>query len=709
MEVRSLVERVYSPESTPTRTFAHGKNGKKIKTKNLLDVKTSSSDASSGDEWSQEKKNTQKKKTTKHNVKKNQNIVHSQTVTTTTETVMLSPSKKILETTTSSTVKTIQHIVPDKNIDLESLLREKEERTKMLETQLRKEQQEKEELMRLIEQQRNARVGEIQTNEEEPIAATIVRQRKKRTQQRPRKSIVAYEEAAATAVSVQEEVEKDPSPTNRRTIGKKRTRLDAFMTEAPQPEVEEENGNEQIAPTVEEEKSPSKPAKKKRTRISSDGTAPIIIEQEPLYSTAEEADDEPKQTTPIRKRIKSPRKIRHRLPGVSTPSPTDEQENNTIVNADVTKQDEVSPSKRVLPERRRERFSPSKEEVRTPSPIKLVSPKSSPVKESPAKPGDNSSPMKISPAKQENATVNENGEIVRYRKRPARISDTTLELASPTKQPEAGVETFRQPSPRNAQPPSPKVGQAEQPPKYVQQPPSPKPVEKAPPSPVKQPQSPKKVATAPKQPSPVKQAKPKEPSPIEKQVAPVASQKALPTQTQKQKSPPVSAPRPAVSPKTPVTQTTRQYSLVRPPAPIVGAQRATWSEKLAAARQALSRDGLTGMEYSLEGREVETKQLETILTECISKEKGTSIYISGQPGTGKTTTVRQLVDRCNINRVLYLNCMSYKTAQAFYEAFLSGLSKKLETSGYESGDEEKAKNTTDKIIRTIDRSLTKPL
>ncbi len=49
-------------------------------------------------------------------------------------------------------------------------------------------------------------------------------------------------------------------------------------------------------------------------------------------------------------------------------------------------------------------------------------------------------------------------------------------------------------------------------------------------------------------------------------------------------------------------------------------------------------------------RNKENQQLEDYLTECFKKNKTTSIYVNGQPGTGKTLTINHLLDSFKVNK-----------------------------------------------------------
>ncbi|KAL0490873.1 cell division control protein 6 [Acrasis kona] len=87
----------------------------------------------------------------------------------------------------------------------------------------------------------------------------------------------------------------------------------------------------------------------------------------------------------------------------------------------------------------------------------------------------------------------------------------------------------------------------------------------------------------------------------------------------------------------------------------------TWEQKISNARKALSRDGLANFEFNLHGREQELKQFTDIISNTTKKGIGSSIFVSGQPGTGKTTLITQVINRYPNTTSILLNCMSCKT------------------------------------------------
>uniref|UniRef100_A0AAF5D7E1 AAA+ ATPase domain-containing protein n=1 Tax=Strongyloides stercoralis TaxID=6248 RepID=A0AAF5D7E1_STRER len=71
----------------------------------------------------------------------------------------------------------------------------------------------------------------------------------------------------------------------------------------------------------------------------------------------------------------------------------------------------------------------------------------------------------------------------------------------------------------------------------------------------------------------------------------------------------------------------------------------------------------------LHGREKEAKNIYTIITDGISKKTPLSLYIGGKPGTGKTATMRQIVQSLSKKKkieTLFISCTSCQTKVALY-------------------------------------------
>ncbi|CAK1549795.1 unnamed protein product [Leptosia nina] len=84
----------------------------------------------------------------------------------------------------------------------------------------------------------------------------------------------------------------------------------------------------------------------------------------------------------------------------------------------------------------------------------------------------------------------------------------------------------------------------------------------------------------------------------------------------------------------------------------------------------------------LTSREKEIEFLENFLTDHLDNEKPASLYISGQPGTGKTASLSYILQLDKIRdgyTQVYINCTMMKSAASIYNRFCSEL--KIKTSG----------------------------
>lgn len=101
------------------------------------------------------------------------------------------------------------------------------------------------------------------------------------------------------------------------------------------------------------------------------------------------------------------------------------------------------------------------------------------------------------------------------------------------------------------------------------------------------------------------------------------------------------------------------------------------------------------------GRKKEISILNQSLFSWISERCSGSIYVSGAPGTGKTATVTQVVQRLvdeKMCRSLFLNCMQMTAPRVVYTCILESL-----------GEKPVAKSTfaTEKIIPYVEDQLTR--
>ncbi|CAG4968212.1 unnamed protein product [Colias eurytheme] len=96
-------------------------------------------------------------------------------------------------------------------------------------------------------------------------------------------------------------------------------------------------------------------------------------------------------------------------------------------------------------------------------------------------------------------------------------------------------------------------------------------------------------------------------------------------------------------------------------------------------------DVTEGADISLQpltSREKEIDFLDSFLTENLDKEKSASLYISGQPGTGKTASLSYILQLKKFKegyKQVYINCTMVKSAASIYSRFCKEL--QLKTSG----------------------------
>ena len=51
------------------------------------------------------------------------------------------------------------------------------------------------------------------------------------------------------------------------------------------------------------------------------------------------------------------------------------------------------------------------------------------------------------------------------------------------------------------------------------------------------------------------------------------------------------------------------------------------------------------------GREKETTEVTEFIKAAIEQDQGQSLYISGQPGTGKSATINNIISKINFNKL----------------------------------------------------------
>lgn len=102
------------------------------------------------------------------------------------------------------------------------------------------------------------------------------------------------------------------------------------------------------------------------------------------------------------------------------------------------------------------------------------------------------------------------------------------------------------------------------------------------------------------------------------------------------------------------------------------------------------------------GREKENSELETYLLDCFSNKKAVSLYVNGQPGTGKTLSVTNLLESLKENfkfKQLFINCMSIKNMASLYKILMQELSNRNENLTPSK------RNTKENLAKSIDNSI----
>lgn len=108
------------------------------------------------------------------------------------------------------------------------------------------------------------------------------------------------------------------------------------------------------------------------------------------------------------------------------------------------------------------------------------------------------------------------------------------------------------------------------------------------------------------------------------------------------------------------------------------------------ARQVLNSAATNNMP----GREKEFKELHEMLEECNNTKKSTSVYISGQPGTGKTATLTKLLQSGIVKKfsTVYVNCTGIASIGSIYKRICETLALKV-----------KGNKTEKECLATIER------
>ncbi|KAJ5247315.1 hypothetical protein N7468_002298 [Penicillium chermesinum] len=118
----------------------------------------------------------------------------------------------------------------------------------------------------------------------------------------------------------------------------------------------------------------------------------------------------------------------------------------------------------------------------------------------------------------------------------------------------------------------------------------------------------------------------------------------------------------SVTPRTP-----RHADL--PPTPRPSATPTTSQTVYSQARQLFARGASSGR---LIGRDAEREKVRTFIQECVDSQKGSCLYISGPPGTGKSAMVGEVCRDMDLSKVKvsHVNCVSMRNARDVYSKLL---------------------------------------
>jgi cell division control protein 6 len=104
-------------------------------------------------------------------------------------------------------------------------------------------------------------------------------------------------------------------------------------------------------------------------------------------------------------------------------------------------------------------------------------------------------------------------------------------------------------------------------------------------------------------------------------------------------------------------------------------------------------------------RNNETAELEDYILTCFETKKSMSIYVNGQPGTGKTLSVNHILDNLKQSykfKKISINCMSVKNISSLYKIMITELSTSESSNLTPSkrNNKENAAKTVDTLITT---------
>lgn len=106
-----------------------------------------------------------------------------------------------------------------------------------------------------------------------------------------------------------------------------------------------------------------------------------------------------------------------------------------------------------------------------------------------------------------------------------------------------------------------------------------------------------------------------------------------------------------------------------PPTPRQSATPTAAPSVYSQARQLFARGASSGR---LVGRDTEREKVTSFIEECLDTQKGSCLYISGPPGTGKSAMVHEVCNDMDLSkvRVSHVNCVSMRNARDVYSKLI---------------------------------------
>lgn len=106
-----------------------------------------------------------------------------------------------------------------------------------------------------------------------------------------------------------------------------------------------------------------------------------------------------------------------------------------------------------------------------------------------------------------------------------------------------------------------------------------------------------------------------------------------------------------------------------PPTPRPSATPTTAQSVYSQARQLFARGANSGRLF---GRDTEREKVTSFIEECLESQKGSCLYISGPPGTGKSAMVHEVCGDTDLSsvKVSHVNCVSMRNARDVYSKLI---------------------------------------